>query len=516
VDVDVVVVGAGPNGLLLAGELSLLGLRPVVLERLRERTGQPRANGLIGRVAQALDIRGLYARLSGGHPLGEPGRYFQFGGLALDLGALTDNPLYGLQIPQPRLERLLEEWALERGARIRRGHEFAGFAQGDDSVRVDVHGPDGDTYALTTAYLAGCDGAASSMRKLAGIGFPGTTDEHFVSRSGDVMIPESAFADETGSIDSQDGRLFPFAFNRTESGAFVFAPFQPGVHRVAVHEWRQPPAEPDAPLTLTELRAAVARVTGVDLPMTRPESDAPFAWRRRVGMNSRQAERYRSGRVLLAGDAAHVQSGVGAPGLNLGMQDVFNLGWKLAATVLGWAPRSLLDTYESERHPAGARVLMHTRAQTALLSPGSEITALRELFGELLSEPVVLRRIAELLAASDLSYEMPGGGGHPLVGGWMPDLRLNMRAGQSEVSASQRHARAVLLDFANSVSVEGWQDRVDLVRAEADDPLADAILVRPDGYVAWAGSNTGELTNVLRTWFGEPSATDTTSVSRFV
>lgn len=433
VDVDVVIVGAGPNGLLLAGELSLLGLRPVVLERLPERTGQPRANGVIGRVVQALDLRGLHARLSGGEPLGEPGRYFQFGGLALDLGALADNPLHGLRIPQPRLEALLEEWARERGARLRRGQEFAGFAQDDHGVRVDVRGPDGAAYAVTAAYLVGCDGASSSVRKLAGIGFPGTTDEHFVSRSGDVVIPGSAFADELGSIDAPGQRMFPFAFNRTERGAFVFAPFQPGVHRVAVHEWRQPPADPDAPLTPAELRAAVTRVTGVDLPMTRPDSDAPFAWRRRVGMHSRQAERYRDGRVLLAGDAAHVHSGVGAPGLNLGMQDVFNLGWKLAATVLGRAPRGLLDTYERERHPAGARVLMQTRAQTALLSPGTEVTALRELLGELLDEPAVLRRLAELLAGADLRYAMPGGGDHPLVGGWMPELHLSTQIGRAHV-----------------------------------------------------------------------------------
>lgn len=505
----VVIAGGGPNGLLLASELALAGVEAVVLERLPRPAAEVRANGLVGRVAQALDYRGLYERFAG-EPLGEPGRFFQFGGLPLDLGALADNPLYGLRIPQPRLEELLAGYAGELGVDLRRGHELTGFSQDADGVTVEVEGPAGG-YSLRAAYLVGCDGAHSLVRKEAGIGFPGTTDEHFVSRNGDVVLPESATDSRTGEVLLADGiRLRPYLFNRMPGGLIAIAQFRPGLHRVAVHEWNHSPTDPSVAPTLTELRAAVRRVVGADLPMSEAPPGVPQVWRQRVGLNSRQAESYRAGRVLLAGDAAHVHSSVGAPGLNLGMQDVFNLGWKLAGAVHGWAPEGLLDTYETERQPVGSRVLMHTRAQTALFAPGSETTALRELFGELLSDEPALRRIADLLAGADVRYDMPAGGDHPLVGRWMPDLPLHTAAGPTSVAALLHRARPVLLHFSGGPGpIDGRRDRVDVVHAETADPPAGAVLVRPDGYVAWAGSSDFPgLTDALATWFGSVADMD--------
>jgi FAD binding domain-containing protein/aromatic ring hydroxylase-like protein len=266
--------------------------------------------------------------------------------------------------------------------------------------------------------------------------------------------------------------------------------FRPGIYRVAVHEWVSSPLEDGTSMPLEELRAAVQRVIGGDVPMSEPSDGEPSALRRSTGANSRQAERYRHGRVFLAGDAAHVHSGVGGPGLNLGMQDVLNLGWKLAAAVNGWAPPGLLGTYQSERHPVGERVVMHTRAQTALLSPGANVTALQELFTELLRDQSTLRRITNLMAGADVRYGAPTAGpAHAMAGQWMPDIALHTAQG----------------------SARDWSDRIDVITATTAEPPAEAILIRPDGYVAWAAA-TGTtapadgLRAALQTWFGAPAA----------
>ncbi len=305
------------------------------------------------------------------------------------------------------------------------------------------------------------------------------------------------------------GRLRPITFTRTETGMFVFGSFVPGLYRVAVHEWAPSELEDTTDMPLDELREAVARVVGGDVPMRLPEGEHP-ALRRGTGLNSRQAAAYRQGQVFLVGDAAHVYSAVGGPGLNLGMQDVLNLGWKLAAEVHGWAPEGLLDTYESERYPVGERVIMHTRAQMALLSPGPNITALRELFEELLRDQGTTRHIADLMAGADVRYDPRGVPAHPMTGRWMPDLALKTRDGATRVAEVVRGGRPVLLAFTDHAAyagaARGWADRVDVVAAGAEAAPADAVLIRPDGYVAWAAGAAGELPAALRTWFGAPAS----------
>ena len=510
---DVLIAGGGPNGLLMACELALAGVRPIVLEHLAERPVMPKANGLVGRVVQALDYRGLYELFSGSTtaPVAVPA--FQFGALPLDLSTLDGHALYAQPIPQRRMEELLEKRAHELGVEIRRGHRLTGLSQDDDLVTVDVEGPDGD-YRLTAQYLVGADGGHSTVRKTCGIGFPGVTEQGFVTRTAQVSVDASAVVAGTGELEVAGvGRFRPTTFTRTETGMFVFGMFQPGLYRVAVFESVPPGSEPDdsEPLSLDELREAVRRVVGGELPMSEPVGGEPVALRRTTGANSRQADRYREGRVFLVGDAAHVHSGVGGSGLNLGMQDVLNLGWKLAAAVHGRAPVGLLDTYQAERLPVGRRVIMHTRAQTALLAPGANVTALRELFGELLRESDNVRHIADLMAGADIRYDMRTASKHPLVGGWMPDLAL--RKG-NRVAEVLRPGRPVLLDLAGRADLadvargwvdvaRGWVDVVsDSVEGEAP---AEAVLVRPDGYVAWAAGPEGtadELRGALRTWFG--------------
>jgi 2-polyprenyl-6-methoxyphenol hydroxylase-like FAD-dependent oxidoreductase len=525
---DVVIAGGGPTGLLLAGELALAGVRPVVLERLPEPDPAPKANGLVGRVVQALDYRGLYERISHDRQPPAPVPYFQFGALPLDLSGWAGNSLYALPVPQRRLEELLEQRARELGAEIRRGHEVTALRQDAGGVTVDVQAP-GGAYRLAARFLVGADGGHSTVRKLAGIGFPGLTDDSFVSRSGQVAIDPPVAVPGTGELDVAGGagRLRPATFTRTEHGVFTYAMFQPGVYRVAVYEWGQPPCDDVSADTVPALRAAVSRVLGADVPISElPPGRGQV--RTVVGVNSRLADRYRSGRVFLAGDAAHVQSGVGGPALNLGLQDVLNLGWKLAADIRGWAPDGLLDTYQSERHAAGERVIMQSRAQAALLSPGPNITALREVLTELLGDPGSVRRIADLMAGADLRYDMRAGGpAHPMTGGWMPDLAVTTGGRATRVAELMRPARPVLLNLAARADLadaaRGWADRVDVVTtagpgrpadavtaAGAGRP-ADAILIRPDGYVAWAAgpdgpASPGTLRHALRTWFGEPAA----------
>ncbi|MGW6281121.1 FAD-dependent monooxygenase [Kribbella sp. NPDC055071] len=518
-DIDVVIAGAGPNGLMLAAELRLAGITPIVLERLPERSAIPRANGLTGQVIRMLDRRGLYERLSGtpGPPQPAPG--FVFGAMPLHLDALDENSMYLLPTPQARIEEVLQDYALELGAELRRGHELLGFTQDEDGVTVEISGPDGP-YSLRARYLVGADGGRSLTRKLAGIDFPGITNDTMVSRSANAFPPLDYIDPDTAVLTIPGyGEIRPMLHHRTERGMFVWAAFSDRLPVISTGEWDAPP---DGPMTLAELEDSVERVLGVRVRLTAPDGDGPHLLRRLVGGNSRLADRFRAGRVLLVGDAAHVHSAIGGPGLNLGLQDAVNLGWKLAAELHGWAPEGLLDTYESERRPVGQRVVMHTQAQSALIAPGKEVTALRELFGELLTDPANLQRIADLLSGADIRYgggadirSAAADGSHPLVGRWAPDLMV----GTSRLAELTRSARPLLLDltpgasFAATVST----DRVDVIAAPADTTIA--MLVRPDGYVAWAADHAGEaeqegLRTALSEWFGVPQDRPLTSATR--
>jgi 2-polyprenyl-6-methoxyphenol hydroxylase-like FAD-dependent oxidoreductase len=507
---DVVIVGAGPNGLLMAGELALAGVDAVVLERLPEPAGRPKANGLVGRVVEALDRRGIYELFSGhdGPPRAVP--HFPFGAIPLDLVPIPGHSLYALPIPQRRVEELLAQRAEALGAEIRRGHEVTAVHQTAETVTVDVLGPAG-AHRIDARYLVAADGGTSAIRKQLGIGFPGVTDDGFVSRAGQVGIAAPVAVPGTGELDVPGiGRLAPASFTRTETGLFAFGMFEPGVYRVSAFEWGETGVEDSDDIPLDELAAALHRVLGAELPLTPLPGGRPHDLRRHVGVNSRQADRYRDGRVFLVGDAAHVHSAVGGPGLNLGMQDVLNLGWKLSAAVHGTAPADLLDTYEGERRPAGERVIMHTRAQTALLSPGANTTALRSLLGELLEDTTAVRRIADLMAGADLRYAPRIDGPlHPLTGRWAPDLPLRVDGRETRVAELLRTARPVLLDLTGEAGIPaaatGWTDRVDVVTATTPQPPADALLVRPDGYVAWAGArDAAGLRQALQAWFGAP------------
>jgi 2-polyprenyl-6-methoxyphenol hydroxylase-like FAD-dependent oxidoreductase len=501
-NVDVVIAGAGPNGLMLARELALAGIRPLVLDPLSGPSAEPKANGLVGQVIRLLDMRGLYQELGGppGAPQPIPG--FMFSGMSLSFDGVADNPMHALLIPQPRLVQALEKQVRDAGVPIRWGHAVTDLVQLDGHVALTVAGPDG-AYPLTTRYLVGADGGRSRVRKLTGIGFPGTTSDD-VLRLAHVSLPEE-LRNPQGWFEIPGFGPLPFGHSRFENGMLVFGEFERGRALIGTMEFAGDPVSDDLPVTLAEVRDSVRRVVGVDLPLGPALGDGPQALRRINGQNTRQADKYRVGNVFLVGDAAHVHSAMGGPGLNLGLQDAANLGWKLAAEVNGWAPAGLLDTYHAERFPVGARVMAQSLSQRALMAPGPEVTALRGLFGELLKEPAVAAHLAHTLAGSDIRYDV--GVDHPLAGRLVPELTLG--TGQ-RVAELLHPARPVLLDLAGGAfapEVRWWRGRIDTVVATSPDAPAAAILIRPDGYVAWAADSAApadldRLRHSLSRWFG--------------
>jgi 2-polyprenyl-6-methoxyphenol hydroxylase-like FAD-dependent oxidoreductase len=412
--------------------------------------------------------------------------------------------MYALMVGQPQVVRQLDERARELGVDVRWGHELIGVESDSDGVKVSISTPD-ETYSLEASYLVGADGGRSTVRKLAGIDFPGHTS-NTVARIAHVRVPDEMLTAD-GALDVPGVGALPFGHNRLDRGGLIYAPFERDRQMVGTIEFDQN-ADESEPMTLDELRDSARRVLGVDLPIEPPVGDGPHALRRIAGQNSRQADRYRAGNIFLVGDSAHVHSAMGGPGLNLGLQDAMNLGWKLAAAVNGWAPADLLDTYQSERYPLGERVMMHSMSQTALFGPGPEIAALRELFDELLQLPGVAEHMAHLLAGSDVRYEM--GDEHRLSGLMVPDLTLD---DGRRVAELLHEARPVLLDLSGGAlapASTGWTDRIDVITATMADVSFTGMLVRPDGYVAWA-ADTCDATVVqrlrvaLQRWFGPPA-----------
>jgi len=516
---SVVIVGAGPTGLMLAIELCLGGVTPVVLEQLPEISDIPKGNGFFGLIVPVLDYRGLLEPLRTEATYAGPVPRFFFGPLTLDFSGLDTSPLQVLAAPQRTIEHKLAERLTELGGTVRRGHELTGLSRdGADAVTLVVTAPGGD-YQLHTRYLAGCDGAHSGVRKLAGIGFPGVTSET-IARIGRVRVPADLIVAGTGELDVPGaGRLRIMQPVRTASGSYSIGPQASvdkdaprDVYIVSTQE-EQPGADLTEPMTLDELAGSLRRVIGADLPMSDP------IWLTRLGSNSRQADRYRDGPILLAGDAAHV-FGVGGS-LNAGLLDALNLGWKLAADVRGSAPDGLLDSYHAERHAAGQRALLQTRAQRALSRGDVYAEAARELLGELLCFREPVRHLGELIAGSDVRYDMTGPGQagqppHSLAGRLAPDLRLATGDGVSRVAELMRPARPVLLDFTDdgrvAAAAAGWSDPVTLLIAKplTGTAAADAVLIRPDGYVAWAsGPGAADpadgLEAALRAWCGQPA-----------
>jgi 2-polyprenyl-6-methoxyphenol hydroxylase-like FAD-dependent oxidoreductase len=475
---EVVIAGGGPTGLMLAGELALAGIDVVIVER---RTNQDvdgsRAGGLLSRTIEVLDQRGIADRfLSQGqvHPAQA------FAGNVLNIGDFPTRHNYSLALWQSVFERILADWVGELGVPIRRGCEVVGFAQDDTGVDVELS----DNTSLRTQYLVGCDGGRSLIRKAAGIDFVGLDP----SRS--WIIAEVEMAEEP-------------EFGLREGGGIGRAADERLVRIALTEQHHEHTSEP----TLHDLSEALIAVDGTDYGLR------SASWISRFTDMSRQAASYRHGRVLLAGDAAHVHPPHGGQGLNTGVQDAVNLGWKLAQVVNKTSPESLLDTYHAERHPVGARVLHNTMAQVALASPGDRHQALRDTMAELMSMDEPRRRIAGMLSALDIHYDL--GEGHPLLGRRMPDLDLHTADGPTRVFTLLHDARPVLLNLGEpgGFDISPWAGRVLAVDADyggdwelpvlGQIAAPAAVLIRPDGHVAWVddGTDTG-LRDALTTWFG--------------
>lgn len=479
-----------------------------MLERHPHRRDTPKAGGLGGQILELLRYRGLLERFQAACPGPVPAPRFPFGGVHLDFTHLADPPMHALPLPQQLLERLLDERAAELGVEIRRGHEATGVSQDDVAVTVDVRGPDGP-YRVSARHLVGCDGARSRVRDRAGIPFPGVTYPE-VNRLAQVTLPDTVTVLDNGDLDVPGFGTVHAGFTRTDRGLFGLGS-SPGARSVSLYTIEDESVEydDDVPMTLTELQDSVHRVLGAHLPLAGSTRLSRFTFK------ARQAERYRAGRIMVAGDAAHLFPATGVA-LNAGLLDAVNLAWKLAADVQGWAPAGLLDTYHDERHLAGARTMLHTRAQVALRrGHDAAAEALREVFSELLLDEQPLRRMGALVAGTDIRYPMPGSGLHPLAGTFAPDLTLHTDRGITGVAELLHPARPVLLDLAGRPDLRetarDWERRVDVHTAKTDDRPADVLLIRPDAHIAWAAAvdepaetAAPALREALSGWFGMP------------
>lgn len=481
--IDVIVVGAGPTGLMLAGELRLHGVRVVVLERLTEPTGESRGQGLHTRSVEVMDQRGLLDRFLAVSETFQVGGFF--GGIMKPSPDRLDTAHpYGVATAQPVTERLLEERAVELGTEIRRGAEVVGLSQSDDGDEDGVTVELAEGTRLRARYVVGCDGGRSAVRKLLGVGFPGEP------ATVETLLGEMEVTEDPATVAAVVAEV-----RRTQLRFGVAPPGEDGVCRVVVPADGVAEDRATAP-TIEEFRQRLRAVAGTDFGVHSPR------WLSRFGDATRQAERYRVGRVLLAGDAAHIHPPTGGQGLNLGVQDAFNLGWKLAAEVNGWAPEGLLDSYHAERHPVGARVLDNTRAQITLLGTDPGAAALRELFSKLMDFEEVNRYVTEMITAIGIRYDFGEGEdeGHELLGRRLRDVQLE----RGRLYGLMHGARGLLLDRTGRLSVAGWADRVDHVVDFSEELDVPAVLLRPDGHVAWAGEDQADLCSRLHRWFGAP------------
>lgn len=503
--IDVLIAGAGPNGLMLACELALAGVKSLVLDPTPGPNLGPRAAGVTGQGPRLLDHRGLYEQLSGTSDRPRPIAEFSFGALPVDFSEAPDSRMYMLAAPQAELAQALAREAGERGIDVRWEHQLTGFAQHDGLVIAQVQGPDGP-YELNCRYLVGADGGHSLTRKLAGIDFPGMSSQDVVTRLAFGVLPPYDWADDVGG---------PLPFRRGVRGLYFWGqpagkpPLLGSIELDPTARDERAPEHEAEPMTFAELQESVERIIGAPFPVRLAGAEEDVEFRRFAGINSRIASRYREGNVFLVGDAAHVHFTMGGPGLNLGLQDAVNLGWKLANVVHRRVDPTVLDTYEAERRPMALRVLTSSRAQLALIRPGPEATALREVFGELLADAQAASRISNLLSGADIRYPVPQGA-HELAGWWVPDLTIETPAGRKRLAELARDGEPLLLDLTGDGTLDfrgELGDRVTLVVGSPVEPVAaDRMLIRPDGFVAWAGTpeqpDHDGLKHALRHWFG--------------
>ncbi|MFD8088331.1 FAD-dependent monooxygenase [Kitasatospora sp. NPDC059722] len=488
---EVIVVGAGPTGLMLAHELTLAGIPVVVTEKLLARSTQSRAGSLQPRTAEVLDLRGLLEPLLAELPAGESSGG-HFAGLPVELDCTPWRTRYPhpVGVPQAALEAHLEGLLAERGVPVLRGREVTAVAQDADGVTAEWRAEDGGSGEIRGEirgrYLVACDGGHSTVRRLLGVAFPGR------ERRMSAVAADLTLVSRSDKVRTEPGHFSEYA--RSANGFHtILHPIGPDLYRMLFGKLSGDGPDHASPVSADEVREALHAVYGPETVLGELRAASRF------GDAVRQVERYREGRVLFAGDAAHIHMPIGGQGVNLGVQDAVNLGWKLAGTIDGWAPAGLLDSYHEERYPVAARVLRHTRAQGVIMNPGrdEEIATVREIVTDLLRLPDAHRYVSGMMSGLDLHY--------PGVGPRLIDLELTTEDGPVRASSLMRSGRGLLLSLdGRRRSVGDRADRVEHVLAKTEEDVdgAGALLIRPDGYLAWTDTDGTPLDTALARWFG--------------